>query len=94
MSEGHEEYVLVCPNVWYAFGKILNIKYEGIRSQIPKYRFRYNLIVFIYLKGPVEYNKKISRSFTVILNFYSRWNPISGRNSQNVVETLSTKLTN
>ena len=75
--------VLVWPNAWYVFAKILNIKFDGILGRIRKYRFRYNLIVFLYFKGPVKNYFKVSGSFPVILNFYSRLNSIFGQNSQN-----------
>ena len=72
LSLGREKEVLVCPNIWYTFGKILNIKLGGIRGRILKYRFRYTLIVFKCFKGSVEHYIKISESFTVIFNFDSR----------------------
>ena len=73
----------MCPNVWYTFGKILNMKFEVIGGSIRKYRFRFNLIVLIYSKELVQPNIKVSETFTVISNFLSCLNSIFGRNSQN-----------
>ena len=83
MSVGREKEVFVCPNVWYTFGKILKMKFEGIGGWIRKYRFRFNLIVFIYSKELVQHNIKVSETFTVISNFLCCFNSIFGRNSQN-----------
>ena len=69
-------------NVWYAFEKIIKIKFDGLRGWIRKYRLRFNLIIFIYSEGPLQHYLEFSENFTVILNFYSRLNSIFGRNSQ------------
>ena len=34
---------LMCPNVWYTFGKFLKIKFDGIRGKIYMYGLRFNL---------------------------------------------------
>ena len=57
------------PKRMVCFQKILNIKFDGLSGRFRKYRFRYNLIVFICFKGSVKHNIKVSGSFTVIFYF-------------------------
>ena len=59
------------------------MKINGICDQGQKYRLRYNLTGFIYSKGPLQHNIKVSESFTAILNYDSRLNSIFRQNSQN-----------
>ena len=59
----------MCPNVWYTLLKSLNIKCDGIRGQIRKYRSMYNLIIFINSQGPLQHYIKFSENFTVVFLF-------------------------